>query len=335
MAALDGALAGSGGRTRVVPASSMDALAEVDTLAILQKLRPSIVLGSEVRIVAQMGRDKVVRSAVVYVTAPDGSEEDEANCDVLAALDAMESVPALESADTRNIDFAASRAAYAARAASAELAAGVLDLEPGEEAPEGPGEEPPAAPSPPPGTKLARSEFFRVPRSAEAVVVLLEATPGAAPTGELLLPGDVVEAIAHHTIVGATEDNMFGGLGVGLFRGRPQKMLQLADDRGWVFEEKMSQFKGEWQPDVGAYCLRKGAPPVKLRTGPSLHAQPTGEIFVEGALATCGVFECLDDSKKSLDKKCVFLKLVDTSRGWALLRDKNTKYFNEEERLVL
>ena len=182
---------------------------------------------------------------------------------------------------------------------------------------------------------LVRSEFFRVPRSAEAVVVMLEATPGAAPTGELLLPGDVVEAIAHHTIVAATEDNMFGGLGVGLFRGRPQKMLQLADDRGWVFEEKMSQFKGEWQPDVGAYCLRKGAPPVKLRTGPSLHAQPTGEIFVEGTLATCGVFECLDDSKKSLDKKCVFLKLVDTSRGWALLRDKNTKYFNEEEKLVL
>ena len=26
---------------------------------------------------------------------------------------------------------------------------------------------------------------------------------------------------------------------------------------------------------------------------------------------------------------------VDTSRGWALLRDKNTKYFNEEEKLVL
>ena len=55
----------------------------------------------------------------------------------------------------------------------------------------------------------------------------------------------------------------------------------------------------------------------------------------EGALATCGTFVCLDDAKKSLDKKCVFLKLVDTTRGWALLKDKNTTYFKQEEKLVL
>ena len=80
----------------------------------------------------------------------------------------------------------------------------------------------------------------------------MKAVPGAAPTGELLLPGDVVEVVGHQTVVAAVADSTNGaGFAFGLFRGRAQKLLQLADDRGWVHEHKLTQFKGTWNAECG------------------------------------------------------------------------------------
>ena len=84
-------------------------------------------------------------------------------------------------------------------------------------------------------------------------------------------------------------------------------------------------------------ALRGGS---QLRTGPSLYAQLSGEVIgAGGCVATTGTFRCGDDGGRrgatALDKQCVFVKLADSRRGWALLSDKNTTFFRKQENLVL